>query len=870
MAIFTTAFFVSLAVSVALSVGMRIISSLLNQGQRHQQEYGGQLQRAQADPGTSFTLRSAAEPQKIVFGTRRVAGTIVFAHCTDNNRLLNLIVAWAGHKIDSYGGLYFGDELVPLSAGVATGKYAGYAGCVDYLGTDDQPADGNLIIRAPGLWTENHRGRGIAYSYITLTWNRELYGQFDIAKIWRVVNGMKVYDHRDDTTTFSSNAALCVAAWMNSDKFGRGVPYEEMDLDELDASANICDEDVDLAEGGTEKRYECHAALTSDTPFIDNINKLLSSMHGECGQSSGLWSIRAGAWHEPELVFDENHFRAPFVVTNGLGREGFNAIKGKFANPAKNYQPDDFPAITSAAYEAEDGGDRVFQDVNLECTTSAATAQRIARIDLRSARQPISFTAQLKLHALRAEVGKNIAISFALLGWVEKPFRVKRMRLVPGFAPNGGDPKKPGIIGVDLDLIETAEFIYDWSQSDEIVIDPAPNTTLPGAFDTLPATNLRAVETLYATRAGGGVKAKVALTWDPSPDAFVEDGGWYIAEYKLSSASVWTKLSRVENTTTVDILDVDPGTYDFRVWAYRWTGARSQTAATITEQAIAGLGAAPAAPANLTLVPNGNFAVLRWDAPPDLDVEIGGTIIFKHASQLTGASWADGITISKPLPASLTFTVLPLVAGTYMAKYRDASGVWSEDFVSFPTAQSGALTFDALVGGSLVEDPTFAGTKTNCAVAGGVLKLGGAGLFSAIPLLSDIPSVGYYGGVSISGTYGWASKIDLGAKTKCRITVNTTSLLENVFDLISERTGDVSTWPQFGGDVSGNEADAHTEVRFTDDDPDVGTPTWSDWARLDVGEFDARGYEFRTLLTSNDPSFDIHISALSAVAEEVI
>ena len=863
-----TAFLISMAISIAISVGMRLISSLLNQS-ANQPQYGGQLPRAQ-DPGTSMTLREAAAPQKIVFGTRRVPGTIVFAHCTENNRLLHLVVAWAGHEIDSYGGLYFGDELIPLSLGQAVGKYAGFVGCEDQLGTADQSAFGNLIYHAPELWTSAYRGRGIACSYITLHWSRDLFGQFDIGKIWRVVNGKKVFDPRDDSTAFSDNVALCVAAWMNSAKFGRGVPYDEIDEDELIAAANVCDETVTLASGGTESRYTCNALLTSDTPFVDNLTKLLSAMHGECGQTGGAWAFRAGAWEEPELTFDEGHFRESFTVTNGTGREGFNAIKGKFANPAKNYQNDDFPAIVSAAYEIEDGGDgagsaRVFQDVNLECTTSVSMAQRIARIDLRSARQPLAFTAKLKLHGLRAVVGKNVAIDFDLLGWSEKAFRVKRMRLVPGFGPDG----QPGVIGVDLDLIETAEFIFDWSASDEITADPAPNTTLPNPFDVKPPSNLTAVETLYATRNGGGIKAKVALDWDQSPDAFVQSGGWYVAEYKLSADSIWTKLPRLDDgATTVEILDIDPGTYDFRVWAFQWTGAKSALAPTITSRQIAGLSALPSAPTNLSIVAAGGLAIVRLDKTPDLDVEIGGAIVFRHSALLTGATWADAVSIADPQPGNLAVAILPLKAGTYLAKFVDSGGRYSATAASFVQTQSSVHSFSTLAGGSLVEHPGFTGSKTNCGVIGGELKLGGAGLFSAIPLLSAVPSVVYWGGVNPSGIYLFSGPMDLGSVKRCRLTVSVTSRVVNIFDLIGSRTTSISTWSSFGGAVAGEEADAHVEVRSTQTDP-AGAPTWTAWTRLDSGEFQAWGFQFRQMLRSDDSSFDIEIPALAVVAEGV-
>lgn len=864
-----TSIIVSIAVSVVLSVGMRLISSLLSQNS-NQQQYGGALPKV-SDPGTQLTLREAAAPQKIVYGTRRVAGTVVFMHTTQNNYLLHLVVAWAGHEIDSYGPLYFGDEEIPLSGGIAQGKFYGKVGCDDHLGAPGQAAFANLIHHAPEYWSWNHRGQGIACSYITVHWDRTLFGSFDHSKIWRVINGKKVYDPREEDVVFSHNPALIVADWMASDKFGRGIPFDEILPDELEAAADGCDEVVTLEDGSTEARYACNAVLTSDTPFVDNINKLLSSMRGEVYQLGGEWAIQAAIWEPPTLVFNEGDFREPFTVTNGIGREGFNAAKGKFANPAKNYQQDDFPAIIVPPYEIEDGGDgnglgRVFSDLQLDCTTSVAMAQRLARVDLRAHRQPIAFTAKLKLKGLKAATGKNVAFDIALLGWSEKAFKVKRMRYVPGFGVDG----QPGIIGVDLDLVETGSFIFDRAASDEQLTDPIPNTNLPDPSNILPPSNLRETEALYATRDGGGVKAKVTVSFDPSPDAFVQDGGYHIVEYKLSAHTAWTKLPRIEDgATSVEILDVDPGFYDYRAWAFWASGARSAMAPTIVGQHIAGLSAPPQAPQNLTLVPNGNFAVLRWDFPADLDVQIGGTIVFKHAAQSSGASWANGVTISRPLNAAMSVVQLPLVAGTYMAKFVDAAGTWSEDFASFATGQDGALEFQGLVGGSLVEDPAFAGVKTDCAVLAGVLKLGGAGTFSAIPLVSAVPSIFYYGGVQASGSYAWAEPMDLGSKTRSRVTIGKTTLVENVFDLLSQRTGDVSTWPQFGGGVAGLEADAITYVRTTDDDPNGLSPSWSEWARIDCGEFNCRGFEFRTDLVANDPSFDINVSALSATAEEI-
>jgi hypothetical protein len=171
--------------------------------------------------------------------------------------------------------------------------------------------------------------------------------------------------------------------------------------------------------------------------------------------------------------------------------------------------------------------------------------------------------------------------------------------------------------------------------------------------------------------------------------------------------------------------------------------------------------------------------------------------------------------------------------------------------------------------GSIVEDPDFAGDKTNCVVAEGALLLDTRGDFDDVDDVDEIAVWDAIGGVHASGTYAFSDYLDLGAVQRCRLTSIIASQVFNVFDDFDQRTGDVDDWPSWDGDMSGEEADARLMVRATQDDP-AGTPTWTEWQRLDSAEFQARAFDFRLDLTSSDDSFSISISSLSVVAEEVV
>lgn len=833
MGITITALLVSVAVSTAMSVGMKLIASLFAKPQ--QESYGGQLQPA--DTGTKVLLRRAGEPKNIAIGETRVQGNIVFAHTTHNNYLLHLIIEWVGHQISSYGDLYFGDELVPLSSGAATGKYASLVFLNDYLGTDDQVANPNLIGYAPDKWTPAHRGRGVAYSYVTLLWDRSKFAQ-GLPNMWRVVRGMPLYDPRTGTTTYSDNAALAIAAWLNNKRFGRGIPYSEMDLDALEAAANVCDELVTLANGSTEKRYTCNGVLKANTPFVDNLEKVLSASLGRASLIGGEWVIDAASWKEPEFEpFTLDDFRDGFSLqTLQPKSEAFNGIKGQFYNPARNYQKDDFPAITSAAYEAEDGGDREFKDVFLEMTNSPTMCQRIARVDLRKARQPIAFTAPMKLRGMRSRVGDVETFTIPYLGWVAKPFEVKETTMVLGFAP-GDSSGQMGIIGVDLVLRETAEAIYDRDTNEERLQDPAPATNLPNLFEPLPPSSLLAVEELYDTRSSAGVKVRAKLSWVASPDAFVER---YLPMMRRVGESEWRKLPVVEGlNTTID--DIEPGQYQFAVCGVNL--ARVESAPVIYPLEILGLLVPPTEPLGLSGRVLGSIVLFEWNSTPDLDVRIGGHFVARHTATLVGATWEGAVPIGKPFPGASGGGVLAAVAGTYLFKTRDSSGQYSINTATWVVDQVGTGEWTLL--DSLIEHPGFGGAKTNCAVSSGKLVLNSG---------------------AATGAYLFSAVIDLGAVISVRVSASLASAIVNVNSLwdSDELVDSEESWDQ---NVSGNEAGAQVMVRKTNDDP-AGTPTWSDWQPLSSAQLVGRGFQFRLDLVSHDLDYTIEVSELVAIIEQ--
>ena len=86
------------------------------------------------------------------------------------------------------------------------------------------------------------------------------------------------------------------------------------------------------------------------------------------------------------------------LTTKQSRRDTFNTVKGIFTSDEADFQPTDYPMVTSSTFTDEDG-EVVFADIDLPFTKSSVMAQRIAKITLFKNRQQLVLKAPLKLTA---------------------------------------------------------------------------------------------------------------------------------------------------------------------------------------------------------------------------------------------------------------------------------------------------------------------------------------------------------------------------------------------------------------------------------------------------------------------------------------
>lgn len=863
----------------------------------------------------THVVRSAVANRQVIYGRAMVSGPLVFAATKRDDRDLYLVIALAGHEIDGVEEIWFNDDLS------TDDKFTNYVETWVHLGTDDQEADATLLAADIG-WTEEHRLRGVAYLVVKLTYMRNAFPR-GIPSIKAVVRGKKLYDPRTATSAWSDNLALAVRDYL-AGSYGLGATDAEIDDTSFIAAANLCDERValvahsadataddatdrmtfaaaetgfkdldgvtvtttgtlpaplvlattyyliridatrvqlaetvadarariaiDLTDAGSgahtlhladESRYTCHGVLDTGGTPRSNMEALLSGCGGALTWPAGLWTLHVGAYEAPSVALDADDLAGPLQVRARVPRQDlYNAIKGTFCDPTQGWQPTDFPALTNATYAAQDGA-TIWRDVAFPVTTSSTTAQRLAKMLVEKSRQGITVQAPFKLGAFKLSAWDNVTFTLAQMGWTDKVFKV-----------TGWSFNEAG--SINLTLQEEAAACYTWS-AEETIADPAPDTNLP-AWDSVTAPGVPDVsETLFETTGSAGVKARATLSWAATTDVFVVD---YLPEYR-PVAGVWTVLPATSGLA-VEINDIAPGSYEFRVRARNALGVSSDYSGTRTRE-ILGLTAAPSDLTGFAVIKSGGFALASWALTADLDVRIGGRIVIRHSPLTAGATWQNGVIVEEFNGDAVNGQV-PLMTGTYMAKALDSSGNYSTNAVSF-VATEGMVTGWTTVATS-TQQTAFAGAKTNVAVVGGALQLDSVSTIDSMGTLIDAWGfIDALGGIQASGSYAFASYVDLTTVATRRFEADIAATSFDAADLIDSKTDLIDDWgPIDGGTI--NDCDVTLYAATTNDDP-AGSPTWSPWMPFFVADFTCRAAKFKLDLASGSVTHNIAVSTLA-------
>ena len=197
-----------------ISIGTSIIGGII--GQKLAPKIDPPNFGTALESGITVTSKAPTAPYRVIYGTSRVGGTIVYAETTSNtNEFLHMVVVLAGHEVDEITTLFLGDDSValettsndsngiPIFTPTSSDKYNGKLLVKKHLGNVDQVADANLVADVT-QWTTNHKISGKSYLYLKFTFDKDVYPN-GVPNVSAIVKGKKLYDPRATSFTASSS-----------------------------------------------------------------------------------------------------------------------------------------------------------------------------------------------------------------------------------------------------------------------------------------------------------------------------------------------------------------------------------------------------------------------------------------------------------------------------------------------------------------------------------------------------------------------------------------------------------------------------------------------------------------------------------------
>lgn len=534
-----------------------------------------------------------------------------------------------------------------------------------HRGQAGQTADADLVSESGGEWTSSHRGDGIAYLYVRLKYDQDVFGAVGVPNISAVVRGAKCYDPRTTTTVWTQNSALITRWWLRQQEIGMKQPLSSIPDSEVAAAANICDEDVDLDAGGTitQKRYTTNGTLSAEDSLRSNLEQLVVPMAGSATFVQGKWRIRAGAHEAPDVYLNESHFAQGAIETLPYAprRELFNAVTGTYIDAESGHIERQFPLVENATYQAADGGEQITRNVIMPMVDDAVRAQRLSKIMIERARQAETIQATFKLSAYNVKPNDVVALTDASVGWTNKLFVVRDR----AYLRNEADR-------VRLTLQATAAGVWDWAYGEATTVDLAPNTDLPAPGQRPALLGTVAVDTgpEHMVRLQDGTEViRGYVTWDAAAEVWVQQGGRIEIEHKRDDATTWTADAPVPGIATsgyaapLDRLRINL----VRVRAVNVLGLAGPWA-TVVVSTVEGDDTPISDVDAVVAVVAGARASMTWAKPPEADWDF---------TQLHRGSWASPDEVLIVRGTTTTWTAPG--AGTFLwyAKHRDRSGNYS-------------------------------------------------------------------------------------------------------------------------------------------------------------------------------------------------
>lgn len=374
----------------------------------------------------------------------------------------------------------------------------------------------NPLARISAIWPEwgaDHRLDGLWHSLIICEAVkaekfRAMYPKNE-PDLTVLAQTSKCLDPRTGAVAFTENMALAIADYVASpDGFNRPGAF---DAGDIAVQADLCDQDVALATGGTEKLYRISGSYMLNEKPQAVLGRMLEACAGRVRlKPSGKVALKVGVWTEPEFTLGFADLLEVQDVTSGPDLlDRYNLLPARFNSHALGHVEVDAEPWQDAARLAEDGEVLVGPDRSLLMSPSHRQTRAVMKIHMERDNPRQEIRLLCKPRALPAIYEDVIALDIAQMGLVGA-YEVGQYSL-------SFEKGLLRAVGLSLRLVDPAAFTLGLSEQGAVQSLPEPDT----------ASGVPVPQNVVAAAAGiktaeNSFVAAIGVAWQEPPSDALE------------------------------------------------------------------------------------------------------------------------------------------------------------------------------------------------------------------------------------------------------------------------------------------------------------------------------------------------------------
>lgn len=611
-------------------------------------------------------------------------------------------------------------QTLPVNITYQYAQSTGYASVWWDLGAPGSVVDNTTKVWFPELFTDAHRGEGVAKLFAVFDWDDSAYPTGAPPNITVVIRGAKLYDPRSGLTVWSENPALMMRHVYQHPKFGKAVVSATEDA-RIIAAANACDVNQAWNVGGVvqnQKLYRAAMVLPFGADPDQALTDLAQSMAGQwCHARGELYTI-AGVYTAAVKTFgdadlaqvrrrpDGAEERDPVRISvHREQAQKFNVVNLRIWDQGRDYKQVGLTPLKGTALITRDGAE-LAKEIGMPAVFFAPQALHIAGVMMRDARDPMVIEVPLKMSAYPIEIYDTVQFAFSRYGWSSSP---------KTFLVMARTWDRVNCV-VRLTCKEVAAAIYT-PDAAFLAQGYALNTALPNPWDIDPPGTLTISSGTSELLIGadGTIITRVRVSWPPIADQRIISDGFVEVQWSDASVGTWTSVIPASaGVSEVFITGVTDGMV-ILVRARTRNSLASSDWGVQQLHTVQGKSLPPGVPTGLSLTQE----LVFFRLPLDLDMA-GGRIRAVPGMQ-TAPVFSRGTDVIVGLVRTSPARIEGRLYGvqTIMVVSEDTSGNQSEP--AFASLDFGQPDIASAVWDRVFADESFPGIYTDCSLSGGIV-----------------------------------------------------------------------------------------------------------------------------------------------------